>query len=233
MRRWIVYALYSPIDWWDGVLTPMEHIEKAHREDVFSATNRSQTRKEQDHSLLSCAEQHCIRVNDYLGAIRAAESAGFCRNGTCSECVMHIPDNGELRIGYVFKHHDNGDTFVVTPLPMTHLDRGDATRSEFVYDDADADDTLEDGGKFIYFLRMGDLIKIGVTQDVNQRIKSYSKTEYPYKPELLATCPGGFAKEKELHARFAHARVKGEWFSQVPELMQYIEAITTTGRNDS
>jgi hypothetical protein len=42
---------------------------------------------------------------------------------------------------------------------------------------------------------------------------------------LLATEPGGFERERELHAQFAHLRHTGEWFTEAPELAEYIDAL--------
>jgi hypothetical protein len=61
---------------------------------------------------------------------------------------------------------------------------------------------------YVYYLRIGDRIKIGWTSNVWQRTKAY-----PPNAELLATHPGTRETEKLMHAKFAHLLVDGrEWF---------------------
>lgn len=70
----------------------------------------------------------------------------------------------------------------------------------------------------VYFVRHGDVVKIGTTQDLTQRL-----TAIPY-DELLATIPGGPDVEGQWHRRFAHLRTRGEWFRDAPELRDAIAA---------
>lgn len=78
----------------------------------------------------------------------------------------------------------------------------------------------------VYFVRMGDLIKIGTTSNLLQRIQGLSLTM----GHVLATEPGGYMREQELHGRFAALREHGEWFRAEPELLAYIDAIPARGR---
>lgn len=45
----------------------------------------------------------------------------------------------------------------------------------------------------------------------------------PFELRLLGTMPGGYAKEAELHRRFAHLRIRGEWFRSEPELLAVVD----------
>lgn len=79
--------------------------------------------------------------------------------------------------------------------------------------------------KDVYFIQGCDTkrIKIGVSENVNQRLKGIQASE-PLK--LLAVIKaGGRQLEKELHKRFKKFCVHNEWFSPDPELLQYIEAL--------
>lgn len=66
-------------------------------------------------------------------------------------------------------------------------------------------------------------IKIGITWDLAHRIGNL-RTASPYEIELLGTVLGGKDRERAIHARFAHLRIRGEWFRSEPELLEFIEA---------
>lgn len=76
-------------------------------------------------------------------------------------------------------------------------------------------------GSRVYFARAGDRIKVGWSKNVATRIAQL-QTGNPDPIQLLATTPGGRSLEREVHSRFADARVTGEWFSATPELLAYI-----------
>lgn len=77
--------------------------------------------------------------------------------------------------------------------------------------------TIEAG--FIYYLLVGDLIKIGYTKSVEDRMKAY-----PPNSKLLATHPGTLKVEKQMHHKFLHHLAKGrEWFGQGEDLINHIE----------
>lgn len=70
---------------------------------------------------------------------------------------------------------------------------------------------------FVYYLRVGDRIKIGYSVDVRQRMRAY-----PPDSELLAVEPGSLALERERHQQFAGQRAAGrEWFRPCPEIEQH------------
>lgn len=79
----------------------------------------------------------------------------------------------------------------------------------------------EDGG-VVYYVRVGELIKIGTTrQELHIRF-----SELPPSKQLLATEPGGFRLEKTRHLQFRHLRAKiGEWFHPAPELWSHIAGL--------
>jgi len=63
----------------------------------------------------------------------------------------------------------------------------------------------------VYVVRAGGAIKIGVTCDVERRLRALA-TGSAVPLELLGTLPGGRRLEKKLHERFKRFHVRGEWF---------------------
>jgi hypothetical protein len=77
------------------------------------------------------------------------------------------------------------------------------------------------GGRTVYYLLVGDLVKIGRTADLTKRIR-----DYPPHTVLLGTERGGPELEKLRHVQFAHLRAAGrEWFTPGPELRAHIESL--------
>lgn len=84
------------------------------------------------------------------------------------------------------------------------------------------------GGVVVYFVRdrQSDLIKIGSSCNERKRLRSL-QTAHGGQLWLMATCPGGRAREYQLHCRFAASRVRGEWFRASPDLLAFIEQLGT------
>lgn len=77
-------------------------------------------------------------------------------------------------------------------------------------------------GPCIYFIRGGDLIKIGKTNNLRSRLSGLQNgSSHPL--EILLVLADTGALEKVLHRRFAKARAHGEWFRAEPKLLAYIE----------
>lgn len=78
----------------------------------------------------------------------------------------------------------------------------------------------------IYFVRVDELIKVGWTSKLADRVRSYGP-----KAELLAHYPGTRADEAALHRQLTPARFRGrEWYSDGPILQGYItEALERHG----
>lgn len=72
----------------------------------------------------------------------------------------------------------------------------------------------------VYFVRLGSLVKIGWTGDMEQRMKAV-----PHE-EILGTIPGTMADEKRCHKAFDHLCVKGEWFRAEPDLLAFVADVT-------
>lgn len=73
----------------------------------------------------------------------------------------------------------------------------------------------------VYFIRSGDLIKIGTTTCLTARISALA-THGPEQPQILLVVPGGYAEERQVHALFRDDRVRGEWFRPSQQLMAFI-----------
>jgi hypothetical protein len=78
----------------------------------------------------------------------------------------------------------------------------------------------------VYFIRVGEdgPIKIGIASDPRQR-RSSMQSGNPEPLIILKTVRGNGHHEKQLHAKFAHLKIRGEWFSPAPELLNYIAGL--------
>jgi hypothetical protein len=68
----------------------------------------------------------------------------------------------------------------------------------------------------VYYMRVGNRIKIGFTGDLIRRTQAVGPEE------VLATEPGSFAIEKRRHNEFGEYHVINEWFAQGPRLLEHI-----------
>jgi T5orf172 domain len=75
----------------------------------------------------------------------------------------------------------------------------------------------------IYFLQaLGSrFVKIGHARCVRSRLE-HLQIASPREIVILGVIAGSSAKEKELHARFAHLRVRGEWFRYTREIRDFL-----------
>lgn len=78
---------------------------------------------------------------------------------------------------------------------------------------------------FVYYLQVGELIKIGYASDLIRRLQSY-----PPGTELLAVERGMIELEKRRHLKFAELRTAGrEWYEPDVRLMDHITVIAAEG----
>jgi len=85
--------------------------------------------------------------------------------------------------------------------------------------------------RLVYFIRGANgKIKIGIAQDIVRRMAEL-QTGSASKLELMAIAEGGRKYEKKLHMKFSSARIHGEWFEPVPELLKTIDLHEEQGRN--
>lgn len=91
----------------------------------------------------------------------------------------------------------------------------------------------------VYYMRNKGYCKIGHSIHPERRlmyIRSNDGTLHPdgmqlHLTTIIATEPGGYLREQELHAKFSHLRHTGEWFTETPELTAHIEAVTAAARH--
>lgn len=76
----------------------------------------------------------------------------------------------------------------------------------------------------VYFISDGTAIKIGVALNVTKRLGSL-QTGHHRPLTVLATIPEEGTTEYDLHQRFAHLRISGEWFRPEPELTDFIQGL--------
>ena len=82
----------------------------------------------------------------------------------------------------------------------------------------------------IYFIVAGHkFVKIGYSSNPEERLKEL-QTGNPHKLKLMATMPGLFATESELHSTFSHLKMEGEWFRYTGNLKSCIISINDNGR---
>lgn len=69
----------------------------------------------------------------------------------------------------------------------------------------------------VYFVRIGDVIKIGWSSNLPKRFKALQGDA------LLYSHPGTMQDERATHALFSHLLIRGhEWFRSAPELLDFI-----------
>jgi T5orf172 domain len=71
----------------------------------------------------------------------------------------------------------------------------------------------------VYYMRLGDRVKIGVTINLASRMADIRPEE------LMAAEPGDRSIEQARHRQFAHLRTSGEWFRLEAPLTDFIEAL--------
>ncbi len=80
-------------------------------------------------------------------------------------------------------------------------------------------DELERCESWVYFIRIGNRIKIGYSINPERRARELGQAK------LIHCVPGGRIEEQRLHLKFAHLRDHGEWFCDDPELVDYIDGL--------
>tara|TARA_Y100000034_G_scaffold113299_1_gene148167 strand:- start:333 stop:647 length:315 start_codon:yes stop_codon:yes gene_type:complete len=83
--------------------------------------------------------------------------------------------------------------------------------------------------QYIYFFKEEAIgsVKIGLSYDVPKRLEQIQMYS-PQRLKFSGHLPGNLAKEKEIHKRFSHLRIHGEWFHLDEELSAFIESTDQT-----
>jgi T5orf172 domain len=78
--------------------------------------------------------------------------------------------------------------------------------------------------KVVYFLRFGDVVKIGYTGNFSERMKNYG----PH--ELLCVIKGDMDRERQIHALFRDDSAQGrEWFRYTQRLQDFVDGMIERG----
>lgn len=91
--------------------------------------------------------------------------------------------------------------------------------------DADIDKAVDDAlanGSVIYFIRIDQFVKIGVTRNIRKRW-SELQTGSPHHMVLLGSIPGDALIEALLHKRWAKHAVRGEWFTLHDDIRKFVK----------
>jgi len=75
---------------------------------------------------------------------------------------------------------------------------------------------------YVYFMRSGNVVKIGFSTNPRGRVKSL-RTARPEASFICKIVKGGPATERKFHERFAAYRQAGEWFDLSGDLARYLE----------
>lgn len=98
--------------------------------------------------------------------------------------------------------------------------RAAARREEEQYESEQAELRRHSPG-FVYYLRVGERIKVGHSVDVKRRMRAY-----PPGCQLLAVEPGDRQLELRRHRQFVASRTDGrEWFRPTPDLLELVREI--------
>lgn len=81
----------------------------------------------------------------------------------------------------------------------------------------------------VYFLKRGDLVKIGFSKDVAKRMSTFQQSVH----DLIATIPDvPMSREREVHFEMRKWWRYGEWFDLTPESLTRIEQIVSGEETD-
>jgi hypothetical protein len=72
----------------------------------------------------------------------------------------------------------------------------------------------------VYYVQIGDLIKIGTTQNLRARLAGY-----PPNRRLLGSEPGGYELEQQRLVEFTEHRLCGEWFHPSAAITAHVTAL--------
>lgn len=76
---------------------------------------------------------------------------------------------------------------------------------------------------YVYFAKVGDLVKIGFTRDLHTRMRTLQG-------RMLTYAPGTMEDERDMHARFRECHERGEYFRPVGALATYLSQQATRQR---
>lgn len=166
-----------------------------------------------------------VRLNGIYAPVQCANyscfnPAGFLDDSPfCDECIWKLWAHIDSTQSDEHKELARRGWFTEIQRMNAESDAREVQRQEFLEERQRLGFMRRPGT--IYYLRVGDLIKIGFTVDIDQRMR-----QYPPNIEVLATHPGTRETERQMHHKFLHRVAKGrEWFTPCAEIDQHIEDI--------
>lgn len=156
-------------------------------------------------------------VREMLGTdvlLTPAELASVA--GMHKRTLMKKIDHGELPYVRLTKRKIAISTRMLTEAHVTDLEE----QAEYI--------ARTRAGQSVYFIQAtSGPIKIGIALDPRARLAGLQISHFE-ELALLAAVPGGINLETQLHRRFAHLRIRGEWFRDGPELRREIARLAGT-----
>jgi len=94
-----------------------------------------------------------------------------------------------------------------------------------------------DGPTSVYFIRAGDMLKIGVAKNTARRISALQQGA-PVKLELVLevqyeSCSQARERERAIHADLRDHHARGEWFYETPAVAQYVAGMASKAKTVS
>lgn len=160
-----------------------------------------------EHAPRRCANYHCHG------------NSGFLNTPFCDDCIWRLWAHIDGKLPEKMKELAKQERFDAIHYRAAVEN---ARKEQWRKDDSAErrNETLTTPGD-IYYLSIGDLIKIGFTTDFEQRMR-----QYPPNSTLLARHPGTRKTERQMHHKFLQHRSKGrEWFTPCDEITEHIKAV--------
>lgn len=82
---------------------------------------------------------------------------------------------------------------------------------------------------YIYFITDGEAVKIGFSEKPLRRLGGL-QSGHPKPLRLIGAVPASVMEEVAIHKRFDHIRIRGEWFRETPELIDYANKLCAEQR---
>ena len=146
-------------------------------------------------------------------------------NGICEDALDAARDDPALNLEAMLAYESQG--MEIPPFLRLAV-------MEFVFRNATFKDYPDSKKSNVYFIKDKSIgaVKIGFSSASKIRI-SQIQCHNSGSLELLGVIPGGREKEKELHKKFKHLKMRGEWFVCGDDLMAYIDqAIEDGGQHE-
>lgn len=163
------------------------------------------------------SEQHFESLTYFQGARQERCSWGGCSSnytivGTqlCEEHALQVFDQMIVYKGYDYMLARAGGVKAALEFEKERVEKRLSEQRERA---------TREG--WVYYIEMGDLIKIGYAQNIWGRTKAYPPTA-----KFLAAHPGTPTLERTMHHRFAHLLAEGrEWFRVGDDLLEHIDQV--------